>query len=78
MKTKVAMFFATAELDPGISGAMSPFYQTLTTELCRTKGVTCPTTLFAKRHNHMSLVFSPDTADTSVTGPILAWMRRIR
>jgi hypothetical protein len=30
--------------------------------------------LFAERHNHMSVVFSPDSPDASVTGPILEWI----
>lgn len=75
--SNVRLFLGTAELDPFINGAMSPFYQTLHDELCKEGADKCPTMLFARRHNHMSLVFSPDTPDTSVTGPLLEWMRSV-
>jgi hypothetical protein len=77
-KVTTKLFFATAELDPGITGAMSPFYQTLHDELCKLGQDKCPTMLFEKRHNHMSEVFSIDTADTSVSGPILAWIKKVK
>ena len=67
----VTLFFAIAELDPGISGSMSTFYQTLLDDLCAIGADRCPTMLFERRPNHMSEVFSIDTADTSVSGPIL-------
>jgi hypothetical protein len=31
-----------------------------------------------KDHSHVSLVFSPNTADDSVTGPILKWMKSVK
>jgi hypothetical protein len=31
-----------------------------------------------KDHSHVSLVFSPNTADDSVTGPILKWMKGVK
>jgi hypothetical protein len=34
--------------------------------------------LIAKGHSHMSIVFSIDTPDTSVSGPILAWIKAIK
>jgi predicted MFS family arabinose efflux permease len=77
-KTKVALLFASAELDPGINGTMSDFYQTLHDDLCRIGKAQCPTMLFGKRQNHMSEVFSIDTADASVSGPILAWMKKVK
>jgi triacylglycerol lipase len=76
--TKVKVFLATAELDPGISGAMSAFNQTLHDELCKDGPDHCPTLLFAKGESHMSEVFSIDTADTIVSGPILAWMKKVK
>ena len=76
MSTK--LFFVSAELDPGINGKMSEFYQTLHDELCKLGQDKCPTMLFARRHNHMSEVFSIDTADTSVSGPILEWIRKVK
>jgi hypothetical protein len=76
-KTSVKLMFVTPELDPGISGSMSTFYQTLHDELCKAGADRCPTMLFARRHNHMSVVFSPDTPDTSVSGPVLNWIRSV-
>jgi Carboxylesterase family len=77
-KTKVKLLFATAELDPGIDGAMSPFFQTLHDELCKEGPDHCPTMLFEKGESHMSEVFSIDTADQTVSGPILAWMKKVK
>ena len=31
-----------------------------------------------KDHSHISEVMSPDTADKSVTGPILKWMKSVK
>jgi hypothetical protein len=77
-KTTVKLFLATAELDPGITGSMSAFNQTLHDELCKDGPDRCPTLLFGKGESHMSEVFSIDTADTSVSGPILAWMKKLK
>jgi hypothetical protein len=77
-KTKVKLLFASAELDPGIDGAMSPFFQTLHDELCKEGPDHCPTMLFEKGESHMSEVFSIDTADQTVSGPILAWMKKVK
>jgi len=77
-KTKVKLLFANAELDPGISGSMSPFYQTLHDEMCKEGKDHCPTMLFEKGHSHMSEVFSIDTADTTVSGPILKWIKSVK
>ena len=76
-RSDIQLFLVTPELDPGITGSMSTFYQALNDDLCAVGPNRCPTMLFAERHNHMSVVFSPDTADTTVTGPILEWMRSI-
>jgi hypothetical protein len=77
-KGNVALFLATAELDPGINGSMSAFNQALHDELCKDGPAHCPTMLLAKGESHMSEVFSIDTADTTVSGPILAWMKRVK
>jgi hypothetical protein len=77
-KTRVAIFLASAELDPGVDGAMSAFNQTLHDELCKEGPSHCPVVLFEKGESHMSEVFSIDTPDTSVSGPILKWMKKIR
>jgi triacylglycerol lipase len=77
-QTNVRLFFVSAELDPGIQGGMSAFYQALSNELCKAGKNKCPTMLYAKRHNHMSLVFSPDSPDTSVSKPVLDFIRSIK
>ncbi len=76
-KTKVKLMFITAELDPGIDGKMSTFFQTLHDDLCM-NGTQCPEMLFAKDESHVSEVFSVDTDDKIVTGPILAWMKKVK
>jgi hypothetical protein len=76
-QSEIQLMLITPELDPGISGSMSAFYQALSIDLCAISEDRCPTMLFAERHNHMSVVFSPDTPDTTVTGPILDWMAGI-
>jgi hypothetical protein len=77
-KTNVKIFLASAELDPGVDGGMSPFNQTLHDELCKVGPGHCPTMLFEKGESHMGEVFSIDTSDKSVSGPILAWMKTIK
>jgi hypothetical protein len=77
-RTKVALLFATAELDPGIDGAMAPFFQTLHDELCKEGKDHCPTMLFEKGESHMSEVFSIDTPDVTVSKPILDWMKKVK
>ena len=77
-KTNVKLMLVTAEFDPGISGTHSAFNQALHDELCKDGPAHCPTLLFAKQESHMSEVFSIDTADKNVSGPILAWMKKIK
>ena len=77
-KSKVKLLFASAELDPGVDGGMSPFYQTLHDDLCKNNPSNCPTMLYEKGESHMSEVFSVDTADTTVSGPILAWIKKVK
>jgi triacylglycerol lipase len=77
-ETKVKLLFASAELDPGINGSMSAFYQTLHDELCKEGPDHCPTMLFAKGESHMSEVFSIDTDDQTVSGGVLAWMKKVK
>jgi triacylglycerol lipase len=72
-KSKLPFLIAVAELDPpNIIG----FAETLRDELC--KADHCPTYVSFKDHSHISEVMSPDTADTSVTGPILKWMKGVK
>jgi len=73
VKSKVPFMVTVAELDPpNIIG----FAETLKSELC--KAGDCPTYMVFKDHSHISEVMSPDTADTSVTGPILKWIKSVK
>ena len=73
VKSKLPFFVSVAELDPpNIIG----FAETLKSELC--KAGDCPTYMVFKDHSHISEVMSPDTADDSVTGPILKWMKSVK
>lgn len=73
INSKVSFFVSAAELDP--PGVIA-FAETLRDQLC--KGGHCPTYALFKDHSHISEVMSPDTKDTSVTGPILKWMKSVK
>ncbi len=73
IKSKLPFFVSVAELDPP---NVIAFAGTLKDELC--KAGRCPTFVTFKDHSHISEVMSPDTADTSVTGPILKWMTSVK
>jgi triacylglycerol lipase len=73
VNSKVPFMVSVAELDPpNIIG----FAETLKDQLC--KAGHCPTYAVYKDHSHISEVMSPDTADDSVTGPILKWMKSVK
>jgi acetyl esterase/lipase len=72
-KGKIAVFVGWGELDPP---NIISFGEALKAALC--KAGRCPTSAVFKDHSHMSLVFSPNTADNSVTGPILKWMKSVK
>ena len=73
IKSKVPFMVSTAELDPP---AIIAFAETLRDELC--KAGHCPLYATYKDHSHISEVMSPDTADTTVTGPILKWIKSVK
>jgi hypothetical protein len=81
-KTSVKILLADAELDPGVDpavdGGFMPFIKILHDDLCKEGRDHCPTLLYAKGESHMSEVFSIGTADKTVSGPILAWMKKIK
>jgi hypothetical protein len=78
-KTPVKIILANAELDPGVdSRGIMPFNQILHDELCKEGPNHCPTLLLFKGESHMSEVFSIGTPDKTVSGPILAWMKKIK
>ncbi len=83
-KTGAKILLASAELDPGANGGPSPFNQALHDELCKLDGPHavsgrghCPALLYEKGESHMSEIFSVDTSDKTVSGPILAWIDRV-
>jgi hypothetical protein len=80
-KTSAKILLANAELDIGADPAlnnMQPFTKALHDELCKEGPEHCPATLVAKGHSHMSIVFSIDTPDKTVSDPILAWMKTVK
>ena len=83
--TPVKVMLVRAELDPGVMGDMLASDKALHDEMCKLDGDKakdgaghCPAMLFARLHSHMSEVFAFDTPDTSVSNPILAWMKKIK
>ena len=72
-KVKMKFFLGAGELDPA---TMIAFNDVLKEQLC--KAGNCPTLVVFKDHSHMSEVFSPNTPDDSVTGPILKWMKSVK
>jgi len=84
-KTAVKIMLARAEFDPGVAGDMLPSDKGLHDAMCAVDGPNakdgqghCPMMLFLKGESHMSEVFSFDTADRIVSGPILAWIKRVK
>ena len=73
VKAKVPYFITVAELD---SPNVMAFAATLRDEL--TKAGHKPDYAVFKAHSHISEVMSPNTKDTSVTGPILKWMKSVK
>ena len=69
----IPIFLASGELDPV---GMAEFNDILKDQLCMAGH--CPTVMVFKDHSHMSEVFSPNTADDSVTAPILKWMKSVK
>jgi len=73
VSSKLPFMVSVAELDPP---NIIAFAETLKEELC--KAGRCPTYVTCKDHSHISEVMSPDTADNSVTGPIMKWMKSVK
>ncbi len=72
------LLLASAELDPGVDGGISAFNHSLHDALCKDGSARCPTLLFKKGESHMSEVFAIGTADETVSGPILAWIKSVK
>jgi hypothetical protein len=83
-KTNVKIMLVRAELDPGVAGDMTAADKAVHATLCAIDGPgakdgegRCPVMFYAKRHSHVSEVFAFDTADTSVSQPILDFARKV-
>ncbi|HEX4051222.1 MAG TPA: hypothetical protein VHY19_10115 [Steroidobacteraceae bacterium] len=78
-RTPVRIMLVNAELDPGIdmsvNDGVSGFNKALHDELCALGRSHCPTLLVARGESHMSEVYSIDTPDQTVAGPVLAFIR---
>jgi hypothetical protein len=81
-KTSTKIMLANGDLDigadPAVDGGLMPLNRMLHDELCKDGPDHCPTLLLAKGESHMSIVFSIGTPDTTVSGPILAWIKGIK
>ena len=83
--SNVKILLARAELDPGVMGKMADSDIALHEELCALDGpkakdgqAHCPVMLYMKGESHMSAVFSIDTPDTTVSGPVLEFIKKVK
>jgi pimeloyl-ACP methyl ester carboxylesterase len=84
--TKTKIMIAYAEMDPGVTDSKMPAnVLALHDELCKLDGPSakdgagrCPAMFVSKGESHMSEVFSIDTSDKNVSGPVLAWIKKIK
>lgn len=78
-KTHMKIMLANAEFDPGVNMSvhhgLSAFNYALDQALCKVGPSHCPTLLVEKGESHMSEVFSIDTPDQTVSGPVLRFIR---
>ena len=61
-----------------IHGGIMRFNQMLHDELCKDGPARFPTLLYFKGESDMSEAFSIGTSDKTVSGPLLAWMKKIK
>jgi triacylglycerol lipase len=71
-KGDVKLLIVSGELDPK---ALLAFSKTLHDAVCESGSAQCPKYLIAKGQSHVSLVFSIDTPDTGVSGPVLSFIK---
>jgi Carboxylesterase family len=69
------LLIVSGELDPK---SLLAFSRTLHDSVCEANSAHCPQYLIAKGHSHMSLVFSIDSPDKGVSGPVLAFIKGTR
>ena len=74
-KAPFKLLIVSGELDPK---SLLAFSKTLHDAVCAADSAHCPQYLVAKGHSHMSLVFSIDTPDQGVSGPVLAFIKGTR
>ena len=84
-KTSVKVLLARAELDPGVMGKMADSDIALHDEMCAVDGAShkdgaghCPRMLYMVGESHMSAVFSIDTPDKTVSGPVLDFIKSVK
>src|SRR5580698_6318823 len=74
-KAPFRLLIVSGELDPK---SLLAFSKTLHDSVCEADSAHCPPYLIAKGQSHVSLVFSIDTADKGVSGPVLAFIKGTR
>jgi len=78
--TSVKIMLANAGMDPGVNpsvnGGVSAFNKALHDTLCAEGPDHCPTMMVGKGESHMGEVFSIDTPDKTVSGPVLAFIHK--
>ena len=72
-QSSVPLFVGYAEFDPDM---MKLTARTMLAELCKSDG-RCPANVYARDHNHFTEGFAIGTADQTVSGPLLDWIRRL-
>ena len=71
--SRIPLLLGWAEFDPEM---FHVFARSVTDRLCvEGSGLNCPTTLYLRNHNHMTEGASIGSADESLSGPFLQWMR---
>ena len=71
----IPLFLSVAEMDPDNTHASD---KALRDALCARQGQQCPPYMEFKDHQHISVMFSFNTPDESVSGPVLQWLRSLR
>jgi hypothetical protein len=74
-KAAFKLLIVSGELDPK---SLLAFSSTLHDAICEGGSTHCPQYLIAKGQSHVSLVFSIDTPDKGVSGPVLAFIKGTR
>jgi triacylglycerol lipase len=73
-QSRIPLFVANAEFDPQ---TFQTYATTLRDALCKT-AARCPRYVYLKDHNHFTEGMAVGTADQSLTGPLLQWIKARR